>query len=141
MLKAAVIGNLGNDPELRYTPTGQALLQMNVASNYRVRSQAGEWTDKVEWVRVTVFGNRAESLSNLLKKGMRIFADGRLEARPWTSREGELRAGLEMVANDVDFMSPRQEDGYPHPTNTANAPAQRPAAARASGDDDDLVPF
>lgn len=140
MLKAVLIGNIGAEPDMKYTPAGQALLQMNVASNYRVRSQSGEWTDKVEWVRVTVFGKRAESLSTLLHKGMRIFADGRLEARPWTSREGDVRAGLEMIASDVDFMSPRQDDGYAHPTNTVNAPA---TAARQPGGYSDLedVPF
>jgi len=110
MLKASVIGNLGNDPEMKYSANGAPFLRFNVASNYRTRTPEGQWEDRTEWVRCTVFGARAESLAQYLKKGMRIFVDGRLEARPWTSQQGEVRAGLEMVASDVEFMSSRSED-------------------------------
>lgn len=137
MLKAQVIGNLGSDPEMKYAASGSPLLQMNVASNFRVRSQSGEWEDKTEWVRVTVFGKRAESLNGMLRKGMRVFADGRLEARPWTSRDGDVRAGLEMVASDVEFMSQRNDDSAPPRASVADQ-RRRPA-----GNDDDLedLPF
>jgi single-strand DNA-binding protein len=110
MLKASVIGNLGGDPELRYSPSGQPLLRMNVASNYRARTPEGEWQDRTEWVRVVIFGQRVETLATMLKKGMRIYADGRLEAHPWTDRTGGMRAGLELVAGDVEFTGPRQGD-------------------------------
>ena len=96
MLKASVIGNLGTDPELRYSPSGAPSLRINVASNFRARTPEGEWEDRTEWVRVIVFGQRAESLAQHLKKGMRVFVDGRLEARPWTDRENRVRAGLEI---------------------------------------------
>lgn len=136
MLKAQVVGNLGSEPELKYSAGGAAFLRFNVASNYRARTPEGEWQDRVEWVRVTVFGQRADSLANLLHKGSRVYVDGRLEARPWTDREGQIRAGLELIAGDVEFMSARQdEDG--------SQPARRPAGAAAGrlADDDDLVPF
>lgn len=138
MLKAQVIGNLGSDPEMQYSQDGNGRLRMNVASNYRVRSQAGEWTDQTEWIRVTVFGKRAESLSGLLRKGMRVYVDGRLEARPWTSQNGDVRAGLEMVASDVEFMSQRNDDAQPAPRASASDDRRRTA-----GDDDDLesLPF
>lgn len=110
MLKASVIGNLGNDPEMKYSANGSPFLRFNVASNYRTRTPEGQWEDKTEWVRCTVFGQRAESLSQYLKKGMRVFVDGRLEARPWTDQQGGVRAGLELVATDVEFMSSRSED-------------------------------
>ena len=110
MLKASVIGNLGNDPEMKYSANGSPFLRFNVASNYRTRTPEGQWEDKTEWVRCTVFGQRAESLSQYLKKGMRVFVDGRLEARPWTDQQGGVRAGLELVATDVEFMSTRAED-------------------------------
>ena len=63
MLKASVIGNLGNDPEMKYSAGGAAFLRFNVASNFRTRSAEGAWEDKTEWVRCTVFGQRAESLA------------------------------------------------------------------------------
>ena len=110
MLKARVIGNLGSDPELRYAASGSPFLRFNLASNYRTRSPEGEWQDKTEWVRVTVFGQRAESLGQYLKKGSRVYVEGRLEARPWTDQQGQVRAGLELMANDVEFMSSRTDD-------------------------------
>jgi len=110
MLKASVIGNLGTDPELRYSPSGAPSLRVNVASNFRARTPEGEWEDRAEWVRVIIFGQRAESLAQYLKKGMRVFVDGRLEARPWTDRENRVRAGLEIVAGDIEFTSMRQVD-------------------------------
>ena len=111
MLKASVIGNLGNDPELKYSANGAAFLRFNVASNGRVRDEAGNWKDETTWVRVTVFGQRAESLSNHLRKGQPVFVDGRLEARPWTGQNGQISAGLEVIATDCEFMSARNEDG------------------------------
>jgi single-strand DNA-binding protein len=110
MLKATILGNLGSDPELRYSAGGQAFLRFNVASSYRTRTPEGEWQEKTEWVRVTVFGVRADSLSQYLKKGTRVFADGRLEARPWTDNAGQVRAGLEVIASEVEFMSARAGD-------------------------------
>ena len=110
MLSCSVIGNLGNDPEMRYSAGGSPFLRFNVAANFRARTPEGEWQDKTEWVRVTVTGQRAESLSQHLKKGSRVYVDGRLEARPWTDQQGQVRAGLEVVANEVQFMSARAQD-------------------------------
>lgn len=110
MLKAMIIGNLGNDPEMRYSANGAPFLRFNVASNFRTRTPEGEWQDKTEWVRVTVTGNRAETLSQYLRKGSRVYVDGRLEARPWTDQQGQVRAGLEVMANEVQFMSSRSDD-------------------------------
>lgn len=132
MLSAALIGNLGNDPEMKYGKSGAGLLQFNVAVNQRTRVD-GEWTEKTEWVRCTVFGNRAETLSQYLKKGTRVYVHGRLEARPWTSQQGELRAGLEVVADTVEFMSARKDDD-----NEASdwKPIQAPARGQKPVDDD-----
>lgn len=105
MLKAQIIGNLGTDGELKYSAGGSAFLRFNVASNGRSRNQAGEWVDTTEWVRVTVFGQRAEKLGELLRKGMRVYISGRLEAKPWTDAKGSIRAGLEVLADDVEFVS------------------------------------
>lgn len=129
MLAAQVIGNIGGEPDHKYSANGAPFLRFNVASNFRARSQAGEWEDRTEWVRVTVFGKRAESLAELLRKGMRVFAAGRLEARPWTDQQGNVRAGLELVADTVEFFSSREAE-------------QRQEASRGSSNDDDTeVPF
>ena len=136
MLNVSLIGNLGGDPEQRYTQAGQATLRFNVAVDQRVKAD-GEWQDRTEWVRVTVFGNRAETLANHLRKGMRVFVSGRLEARPWTSNQGEVRAGLEVIADTVEFFSTRQQDDE----RPAPVAARRPAAAAILDEDDDSIPF
>jgi len=105
MLKASIIGNLGSDPDMRYAASGSPMLRFNVASNYRTRTPEGEYQDRTAWVRVTVTGNRAETLSQYLKKGSRVYVEGRLEARPWTDRTGNINAGLELLADTVEFMS------------------------------------
>jgi single-strand DNA-binding protein len=141
MLKTLVIGNLGGDPEMRYTAEGKPTLTFNVASNGRTRKPDGEWQDVTTWVRVRVIGTRAETLSQHLKKGQRVYVDGRLEARPWMDRTNQPQAGLEVFANDVEFMSPRQQEAsdYSHPTTTANAPARQ---QQGQGDDDlEDLPF
>jgi len=162
MLKATLIGNLGNDPEMRYSANGAPFLRFNVASNFRTRTPEGEWQDKTEWVRVTVTGQRAESLGQYLKKGSRVYVDGRLEARPWTDQQGQVRAGLEVMANEVQFMSSRADDermgggggggggdrefGGGRPAGPSNAPAPRQSTPRsqpAPDEDSDLedLPF
>jgi single-strand DNA-binding protein len=136
MLKAQAIGNIGSDPEMRYSPSGTAFIRFNVASNGRTRNQSGEWEDKTEWIRVTVFGQRAEKLSEMLHKGSRVFVDGKLEARPWTNNSGQPQAGLELIANEVEFMSARAEDGGRGPSGPV-----RPLGAGVSADNDDNIPF
>jgi single-strand DNA-binding protein len=129
MLKATIIGNLGNDPDIRYAASGSPMLRFNVASNYRTRTSDGENQDRTEWVRVTVAGNRAETLSQYLRKGTRVYVSGRLEARPWIDRMGNIQAGLEVVAQDVEFFSQRgpttdMDDNAPA---TASVADERPS--------------
>lgn len=140
MLKAQLIGNLGNDPEMRYSAQGAPFIRFNVASNYRTRNQSGEWEDRTEWVRVTVTGQRAESLSQYLKKGSRVYVDGRLEARPWTDSRGEIKAGLEVMASEVQFMSPR-EDGQPSVTPQQTRQPAPAGNARSADNDLESLPF
>lgn len=130
MLTGSAIGNLGNDGELKYSQSGAPVLRFNVATNGRVRNADGNWEDRTEWVRVTMFGQRAETLAQYLKKGMRVYVAGRLEARPWTTKDGDIRAGLELIADLCEFMSARNEDGGQQQTT-------RPARQAASDDDGD----
>lgn len=146
MLTASAIGNLGNDPELRYSQAGAPVLRFNVATNGRVRNASGEWEDRTEWVRCTVFGQRAESLNEHLRKGMRVYVSGRLEARPWSGQDGSLRAGLELIADTIEFMSSRQ-DGEQSQGERGTAQAQqqyrdrRPPLESPDDDPDSDLPF
>ena len=124
MLTATIFGNLGNDPELRSSASGSPFLRFNVASNYRTQTPEGEWQDRTEWVRVMVFGQRAETLNQHLRKGTRVYVEGRLEARPWTDRTGNVNAGLELMASDVEFMSSRNGPDF----DTTDLPARASVA-------------
>lgn len=111
MLKATIIGNLGADPdEPRYTGEGRPFVRFNVAHTHRGRGQDGESQEKTEWVRVTVFGRQAELASQYLRKGSKIYVEGRLESRPWLDNQQQPRAGLEVLANDIQFVSSRADD-------------------------------
>lgn len=136
MLQASVIGNIGGEPEMRYSEDGKPVLRFSVASNGRTRNPAGEWVDETTWVRVTVFGPRAETLSQYLSKGMRVYADGRLDARPWLNRDNAPMAGLEIVAQTVEFMSARQAEG-----GSADAQTRRQQPGSGIGDELDGLPF
>ncbi len=136
MLKTMLIGNLGRDPELKYSPEGRPTLRFTVACNYRARSPEGEWQDATEWLRVTVFGQRAEGLAQQLRKGSRVYVDGQLEARPWTDRRQQPQAGLEVIARDVEFAGPRVDDERGAPPATPGE--QRPPVDEAELED---LPF
>ena len=112
MLRADILGNLGAAPELRYTVSGDPLCRFNVAATYGVKQTDGTWENITEWIQVSVFGKRAESLSTMLGKGDRVFVSGKLQVRPWTDRSNNPRAGLQMMADTVEMMSvKRQDDG------------------------------
>lgn len=138
MLTGSAIGNLGSDGELKYSQSGAPVLRFNVATNGRVRNADGNWEDRTEWVRVTMFGQRAETLAQYLKKGMRVYVAGRLEARPWTTKDGEIRAGLELIADICEFMSARNEDGG---QQQQARPAPQEAQRGSISDDDSDLPF
>ena len=150
MLRAMLAGNLGGDAEMRYAVNGTPFLRFNVASNSSTRTPNGEWQKHTEWVRVNLFGQRVEFLYQHLRRGTFVCVDGRLEARPWTDQHGQIRAGLEIVANDVEFGNPRPSDeagdsdtgGRSAPRDRSGQsglpPRQAPPSSPNSGDGGDL---
>ena len=102
--KISIIGNLGRDPELRYTPQGTAVCQFSVATNERRRDKSGEQQDITTWFRVTVWGKQAETASKYLSKGRKVYIEGRLHMEEWTDRDGKARQTLEVNASEVQFL-------------------------------------
>jgi single-strand DNA-binding protein len=102
--KIHIIGNLGRDPELSYTPQGTAVCKFSVATNERRRDKAGEQQDITTWFRVTVWGKQAENVSKYLSKGRKVYLEGRLHVEEWTDREGKPRQSLEVNASEVQFL-------------------------------------
>jgi single-strand DNA-binding protein len=153
--KLMIIGNLGRDPEMRYTPTGKPVTQFTVAVNQSTRNQqTGEWTEDTDWFRVSVFGDRAERAAEQLRKGNRVFVEGRFRTREFEGQDGQKRTSLDLTADNVISLEKRPRDeegsftGAPGGA-TAAAPAGAPSGGFSGGgsrppaDDTDIddLPF
>ena len=115
--KIIVVGYLGNDPEMRYTPSGQAVTNFSVASSRRYTGSDGQLVDETTWFRISVWGRQAETTNQYLRKGSRVLVEGRLSPdrttggpRIWTRQDGTPAASFEVSAGQVRFLSSRQED-------------------------------
>ena len=113
MNKMLVIGNLGRDPEMRYTPSGQAVTNFTVATNYKYTTSDGEQREETEWFRISVWGRQAESCNQYLSKGRKVYVEGRLKSRTYETSDGQTRFSNEIFATDVRFLGGRAEEGAP----------------------------
>src|ERR687894_2273114 len=102
--KVIVVGNLGRDPEMRFTSQGTPVCTFSVATNERRKDKGGEPQDVTTWFRVTVWGKQAETASKYLTKGRQVYVEGRLHLEEWTDRDGKQRHTLEVNATDVRFL-------------------------------------
>lgn len=113
-----LIGNLGRDPEMRYTPSGQPVTSFSVATNRRYTNANGEQVEETLWFRVTTWGKLAETCNQYLKKGSKVLVEGRLTGDPrtggpriWNGQDGQPRASFEITAQTVRFLSARGDEG------------------------------
>ena len=102
--KVLLMGNLTRDPELRYVPSGTAVATFTVAVNRVYTSQAGEKKEEVSFIRIVVWGRRAEVCGEYLSKGSPVFVEGRLQSRSWEGQDGQKRNTMEVVADNVQFL-------------------------------------
>lgn len=102
--KVILIGNLGKDPEVRYTSSQTAVCTLSVATTERRKDQDGNWNDKTEWHRVVTFGRTAENCSQYLKKGRQVYVEGRIQTNKWQDKNGQDRYTTEVVAFTVQFL-------------------------------------
>ncbi|MBN1310623.1 MAG: single-stranded DNA-binding protein [Anaerolineae bacterium] len=105
-----IIGNLGSDPEMRYTPDGTPVTSFRVAVNRKWTSADGNQTEKTWWFRVTCWRRLAETTNQYLKKGRQVMVVGEIDASAWTDQEGQPRAALELTARDVRFLGGSRDD-------------------------------
>ena len=141
LCKVMIIGNLGADPEMRYTPSGRPVTQFNVAVNQSTKNQqTGEWVEATDWFRVSVWGDRAERTAETLRKGNKVFVEGRFKTREFEGRDGQKRTSLEITADSLVNLEKRnREDGDGEfagttssaPPRAAGAPADAPAGGNA----------
>lgn len=139
--RVIISGNIGRDPELRSTASGSQILSFGLAVNDRRKSQqTGEWEDSTNWVDCVVFGARAEPLGRFLSKGAKVAVDGKLRYSSWEAKDGGKRSKLEVVVDEVEFLSSRNQQA-PQPQQqsfTADAPAPATPAAQVY---DESIPF
>ena len=102
--KVLLMGNLTRDPELRYVPSGTAVATFTVAVNRVYTSQAGEKKEEVSFIRIVVWGRRAEVCGEYLSKGSPVFVEGRLQSRSWEGQDGQKRSTMEVIADNVQFL-------------------------------------
>ncbi len=143
LCKVIVVGNLGRDPEKRYTQDGRPVTRFSVAATTRRKGREGEWEDHTEWFNVTVFGRQAETLAERLMKGTRVYIEGRLESRQYETQNGGKGFSLDVIANEVLSLDPRQRgEDFGGPGEFEPAAAGR-APARQVDDSADLedLPF
>lgn len=160
--KIILVGNLGKDPELRYTPQGDAVCSFSVATNERKKDKSGEFQDVTTWFKVTLWRRLAENASKYLSKGSPVYIEGRLQVEEWTDRDNNNRFTLGVQATDMHFISAGRGEssgeysggssydrddhethsGPPQASSSAGASSgstSAPVAAPASADDD--IPF
>jgi single-strand DNA-binding protein len=147
--KVLLIGNLGRDPEVRYTSSGTAVANFTMATTERWTDRSGERQEKTEWHRIVVWDKQAEIVGEYLRKGRQVFVEGSLQTREWTDRDGNKRYTTEVRAQRVQMLGSRDDRG---PSSGAarsdrdsdagpSAGAGEDAQAGDAGYDDDDIPF
>ena len=107
--KMLVIGNLGTDPEMRYTPNGNPVTSFRIATNRRYTTRDGEQHDETEWFTVETWNQLAEQCNQYLSKGRRVYVEGRLKSETWTGNDGQTRFRNQISANQVVFLDTREQ--------------------------------
>ncbi len=136
--KVILIGNLGRDPELRYTANGQPVANFTLATTESWTNKSGEREQRTEWHRIVTWGRLAEICGEHLNKGKQVYVEGRLQTRDWEDREGNKRKTTEVTANQV-LMLGRRGDGPGDPSSPPDAPEGSPPETSPDGSDD--IPF
>ncbi|HEX3107040.1 MAG TPA: single-stranded DNA-binding protein [Terriglobales bacterium] len=151
--KVTLLGNLGKDPEVKFTPQGTAVAKLTLATNERYKDKEGQWQDRTEWHNVVLWQRLAEIAGEYLKKGSKVYIEGRLQTRSWEDKQTNQKKYMtEVVANDLVLLGGRGEGGgdsggYSRGAGTGSnnfdqrAPEPEPAVAGSSPISDEDIPF
>jgi single-strand DNA-binding protein len=138
--KIMLIGNLGRDPEMRFTPSGKPVTEFSLAVNRRRRTPEGETTDETEWFRIVCWDRLAEITDQYLSKGSQIFVEGRVQIRRYTGNDGTERTSVDVIANELIILTPRGERAAGG-TREPSGRSQRQQENESFDEDFDDVPF
>jgi single-strand DNA-binding protein len=134
--KVMIIGHLGRDPEMRYTPSGRPVTTFSVATSRSWSTVDGERHQETEWFNVVAWGNLAEICKQYLTKGQQVYVEGRLQTRKWEDKEGNKHSSVEIVANEMMMLGERREA-----TTNNHQQAEEAEAAEMPTTDEDEFPF
>tara|TARA_B100001109_G_scaffold213688_1_gene182137 strand:- start:313 stop:741 length:429 start_codon:yes stop_codon:yes gene_type:complete len=132
--KIMLIGNVGQDPELRYTPDGNPVANFSIAVNRR-RRVGEEYKDETEWFNIVCFSRTAENVNQYLTKGQKVYVEGRFQSSEYVGQDGNQRKSYEVIANEVTFLSTRSEAESANQNNTQNQ--EKPESKPVDSDDED----
>lgn len=139
--KAIIVGRLGADPEVRYTPSGSAVANFNIATSMEWKDKdSGEKRERTEWHRIVVWNRLGELCGEYLSKGRQVYIEGRIQTRSWEDRDGNKRYTTEIIASDVQFLGGRDaaDSAAPSGAGGYTSEAMEPPI---SGPEDDDIPF
>jgi single-strand DNA-binding protein len=148
--KVILVGNLGKDPELRYTPSGAAVATFSLATSERYKDKSGEWVDKTEWHNIVAWRNLAEICGKFLHKGKQVYIEGKIQTRSYDDRDGNKRYITEIVADQMQMLGRAGEDtggsnrpsgGESRPSRPAAQPQAREEYSEPPFNPDDDIPF
>lgn len=148
--KVILIGNLGRDPETRYSPDGAPITNVSIATSRKYKDASGQLQEETEWHRVVFFGRLAEIAGEYLRKGRPVYVEGRLKTRKWTDKEGNDKYSTEIVAENMQMLGSREGGGGLDADEASARGGQREAARPAGGakqsapniaEMDDDIPF
>ncbi|MBV6397082.1 MAG: Single-stranded DNA-binding protein [Anaerolineales bacterium] len=125
--KVMIIGHLGRDPEMRYTPSGKPVTTFAVAVSRSWNSGDGERHTETEWFNIVAWSNLAETCKQYLTKGMLVYIEGRLQTRKWEDKEGQKHSSVEVVANEMTMLSERRESNHNNEAGSAATPSEEAA--------------
>ncbi|MDP1779125.1 MAG: single-stranded DNA-binding protein, partial [Anaerolineales bacterium] len=134
--KVQIIGHLGKDPEMRYTPSGKPVTTFSVAVSRTWNSADGERHNETEWFNVVAWGNLAEICKQYLVKGQQVYSEGRLQTRRWDDKEGQKHTSVELVANEMVMLGERRDANNNHSQDADSASAEP-----TTGTAEDEFPF
>lgn len=147
--KVIIVGNLGNDPETKYMPSGDAVTNLSVATSESWKDKkTGEQKERTEWHRVAMFGRLAEIAAEYLRKGSQVYIEGKIRTRKWQDQQGNDRYSTEVIANEMQMLGSRSGSGAPAMGGGSGGPPPGPPSQGNDGpsgggnnDFDDDIPF
>lgn len=135
--KVMLIGNVGQDPELRYTPDGNPVANFSIAVNRR-RKVGDEFKDETEWFNIVCFSRTAENVNQYLSKGQKVYVEGRFQSSEYVGQDGNQRKSFEVIANDVTFLSTKSEAESINQSSNQNQAATESKPVDSDDEDKDL---